>query len=354
VPEVYEIEPIIWDTDHLRVLDQSLLPHRQEWLRVRSYEDGASAIRQMQVRGAPAIGVAAAYSMALAAIQIEAPTMPTFLNQLDTAAAELAAARPTAVNLGWAVRRGLDVARKCASPQEARAELLALAHATRDEDVRGNRAIGRFGSLLLPQEGGVLTHCNTGALATAGFGTALGVIRMGWVVGKRYHVFCTETRPWLQGARLTAWELVQMGIPASLIVDSAAGALMAHGEINAVVVGADRIAGNGDTANKIGTYSLAVLAHAHGIPFYVAAPFSSVDPNIASGEDITIEERPEEEVTDIGGTRIAAPGIGVRNPAFDITPARLITAIITERGAVHPPFEAALQNAARKHPAGAA
>ncbi|MEX2599120.1 MAG: S-methyl-5-thioribose-1-phosphate isomerase [Dehalococcoidia bacterium] len=354
MPAAFDIEPMFWDTDHLVLLDQSVLPLRQEWLHVHSYTDGAAAIRQMRVRGAPAIGVAAAYTMALAANSIETPTMPAFLDQLDLAAGKIAAARPTAVNLGWAVQRCLDTARECGSPQEARRSILDLAHMLRDTDVQANRIIGRTGALLLPDQGGVLTHCNTGALATAGYGTAVGVIRAGWEMGKHFNVFCTETRPWLQGARLTAWELVQLGIPASLIVDSAAASLMGHGEISAVVVGADRITANGDTANKIGTYSLAVLAQAHEIPFYVAAPFSSIDLSMASGEEIVIEERPEQEVTDFAGQRIAAEGIGVRNPAFDVTPARYITAIITERGTIRPPYEGALRTIAHQQAAGAA
>ncbi len=351
---MFEIEPIIWDTDHLVLLDQSLLPHRQEWVHIRTYMDGVAAIRQMRVRGAPAIGVTAAFVMAVAANETEAPTMASFLDQLDLAAAKIAAARPTAVNLGWAVQRCLDVARPCASPKEARRLILDLARSMRDQDIAANRALGAAGAPLLPSEGGVLTHCNTGALATAGYGTALGVIRAAWESGKRFHVFCTETRPWLQGARLTAWEFMQLGIPASLIVDSAAGSLMARGEIDAVVVGADRIAANGDTANKIGTYSLAVLCATHSVPFYVAAPCSTIDLGTGIGDEIAIEERPEREVTEFAGQRVAPEGVTVRNPAFDVTPAHYVTAIITERGSVRAPYESSLRSITSRYSAGAA
>ena len=343
-----DIEPIRWVDDHLELLDQTLLPERQEWVRIYHALDAVTAIRQMQVRGAPAIGVTAAYAMALAAHGIDAPTMAAFLDELDPIAAKLAAARPTAVNLGWAVQKCVDAARAAKSPTEAREKLLDLAHRIKEEDIATNRAIGMFGAPLIPQDGGVLTHCNTGALATAGYGTALGVIRAAWEQGKRPAVFCTETRPWLQGARLTAWELVQMGIPARLVVDSAAASLMAKGEVSAIVVGADRIAANGDVANKIGTYSLAVLANVHTVPFYVAAPFTSVDLGTSSGEDIVVEERPPEEVTQIAGRPIAPEGIGVWNPSFDITPSRYVSAIITERGIVRSPYETALRSLAQE------
>jgi methylthioribose-1-phosphate isomerase len=340
-----EIEPIRWDGNHLLLLDQTKLPHHQEWLAIDTVEAAIEAIREMRVRGAPAIGVAAAYAMVVAAGSIEASTMSQWLKLLDPISVRIAAARPTAVNLGWAVQRSIDVARAANSPAEAHEQLLALAHKTKTDDVTTNRNIGRNGASLIPDEGGILTHCNTGALATAGYGTALGVIRAAWEQGKRPHVFCTETRPWLQGARLTAWELVQMGIPAELIVDSSAAWLMSRHEISAVIVGADRIAANGDTANKIGTYSLAVLAKSHGIPFYVAAPTSTIDVGVASGDEIPIEERSPEEVTTLNGRRIAAEGIGVRNPSFDVTPSEYITAIITDQGVHKTPFEAALRSA---------
>jgi methylthioribose-1-phosphate isomerase len=349
-----EIEPIRWEDDHLVLLDQTRLPETQEWIHLRDADQATTAIREMRVRGAPAIGVVGAYAMALAVNSIDAPTMAALLDKLDPIAAKLASARPTAVNLGWAVQRCLDDARAARTPPEARRRLLALAHRMKEEDIAANRAIGRNGAPLIPSEGGVLTHCNTGALATAGFGTALGVIRTAWEQGKRPSIFCTETRPWLQGARLTAWELVRMGIPAELVVDSAAAWLMGRGDVQAVVLGADRIAANGDVANKVGTYSLAILAKGHDIPFYVAAPTSTVDLGIATGDDIIIEERPAEEVTHLRGQRIAPEGIGVRNPSFDVTPARYVTGIITDRGVVNAPYEPALRALVRQTAEGAA
>jgi len=340
---VPEIEPIRWRDTHLELLDQTLLPREQRWLAVARCDQAIAAVREMRVRGAPAIGVTAGYAMALAARETPDAPMPRWLAELTEAAARIAAARPTAVNLGWAVERSLGVARQCATPTEARERLLAEAERMRAEDVAMNRAIAAFGEPLVPAHGGVLTHCNTGALATAGIGTALGVIRGAWEAGKRPAVFHTETRPWLQGARLTAWEFQQLGIPAQLIVDSAAAALMRRGEITSVIVGADRIAANGDTANKIGTYGLAVLAHAHGIPFQVAAPFSSIDLRIATGDAIAIEERPAHEVTRIAGQAIAPDGVAARNPVFDVTPARLIAAIVTERGVARPPYVESLR-----------
>ena len=337
-----ELRPIVWQEGQLLLLDQTMLPAHEEWVAVHDVAGAVEVIRTMRVRGAPAIGIAAAYAMVLAARSIEASTMSAFLDQLDSAAVQISAARPTAVNLGWAVQRCQGVARTCSTPSQAAARILALAHAVREQDIESNRAIGRHGAALMPSSGGVLTHCNTGALATAGYGTALGVIRSAWESGKRPRVFHTETRPWLQGARLTAWELARLGIPATLIVDSAAGALMASGSVSAVITGADRIAANGDTANKIGTYGLAALAAANGIPFYVAAPFSTIDLNVKRGEDIPVEERPAAEVTSLGGQRIAAEGIAVWNPVFDVTPAALIAGIITEHGVLRPPYEAEL------------
>ena len=347
-----ELRPLIWQDDRLLLLDQTMLPAREEWLAVSDADGVVEAIRAMRVRGAPAIGVAAAYAMAFAARSVEAAAMPEFLSRLDAHAAEIAAARPTAVNLGWAVRRCVSAARSSASPAEAAERILALAHAMQDEDVASNRAIGRNGAALLPASCNVLTHCNTGALATSGYGTALGVVRAAWESGRLAHAFCTETRPWLQGARLTAWELARLGIPSTLIVDSAAGALMASGSVGAVVTGADRVAANGDTANKIGTYTLAALAAANGVPFYIAAPLSTVDVNAASGADISVEERPAVEVTSVRGERIAAEGVAVWNPVFDVTPAELITAIITERGVLRPPYEAQLRSLAAQAGAG--
>jgi methylthioribose-1-phosphate isomerase len=344
-----EIQPILWHEDHLVLLDQRLLPQRQEWLNVQNYSGAIEAIRQMSVRGAPAIGVTAAYAMALASREAQVASFNEFMAVLRSMGTEIAAARPTAVNLSWAVDRCIATAEGCSTPGEAREQLLEEAHAIREADLAANQAMGAFGAVLLPSEGGVLTHCNTGALATSGWGTALGVIRTAWAQGKRFHVFCTETRPWLQGARLTSWELVELGIPASLIVDSAAGTLMRQGEVDAVVVGADRIASNGDSANKIGTYTLAVLAKEHGVPFYVAAPSSTIDFSTASGDDMQIEERAPEEVTHLQGHPLAAEGIGVRNPAFDVTPNSYISAIITEYGVIQPPLAENLGAAPWRH-----
>jgi methylthioribose-1-phosphate isomerase len=343
-----EIEPIHWQDDHLELLDQRLLPHQQKWLSVHGYQEVIDAIRQMSVRGAPAIGVTAAYGMALASREIDSSALDNFLSRLEAIGQELKAARPTAVNLSWAVERCMEVASVCDSPNEARGRLLEEAIGIHQADVAANQAMGRHGAALLPDQGGVLTHCNAGALATAGWGTALGVIRSAWEQGKRLSVFCTETRPWLQGARLTAWELVQLGIPASLVVDSAAGSLMRQGRVQAVVVGADRIAVNGDVANKIGTYNLAVLAKENGVAFYVAAPLSTVDLSIGSGEEIIIEERDPEEVTTLAGTQIAADGIGVWNPAFDVTPHQYVSAIITEQGVAQAPYTKSLKTLASR------
>lgn len=337
-----EIRPIQWAGGALRLLDQTRLPLEQVTLELRDYRQVVEAIRQMRVRGAPAIGVSAAYAMALAAGQIKASGQEEFLAQLERAAAEIVAARPTAVNLQWAVHRMLQVAQAVGDPAGLYARLLAEAKRIQAEDEAVNRQMGDVGKGLLPDEGAVLTHCNTGALATAGFGTALGVIRAGWEAGKRFQVYNTETRPFLQGARLTSWEFQQLGIPATLIVDSAAGMLMERGQIGCVITGADRIAANGDTANKIGTYSLAVLARENGVPFYVAAPTSTIDLSISSGHSIQIEERPPEEVTSIQGVATAPPGVAAINPAFDVTPHRYITAIITETGLAWPPYRESL------------
>ncbi len=291
----------------------------------RTAHEVAAAIRDMTVRGAPAIGVAAAFGMALAGLQHE---------NLRAAAVELCAARPTAVNLAWAVDRML---RANGTPAEAEAIFR--------EDIEANHRIGRFGAELLGARATVLTHCNAGALATAGYGTALGVVRAAVEQGKQVAVFAGETRPYLQGARLTAWELQQDGIDVTLITDSMAGHFFQQGKFDAVLVGADRIAANGDTANKIGTYTIAVLALAHGVPFYVAAPISTVDIVTPTGAAIPIEERSAAEVVNIGGVRIAPDGIGVRHPAFDVTPARLISAIITDRGVLRPPYEESIRRA---------
>ncbi len=328
-----------WASDALEMLDQRALPARVDYLRFDSAVAVAEGIKTMVVRGAPAIGCAAAYGVALEALRLRARPREEFLAGIEQGVSRLAASRPTAVNLFWALNRmraKLGELHKNPVSQVADA-LLAEAHAITEEDVRLNRDMGGHGAVLLRDNMRVLTHCNAGALATAGHGTALGVIRSAVESGKHIHVFADETRPFLQGARLTAWELMQDNIPVTLIADNAAGLLMRLGEIDAVIVGADRIAANGDVVNKIGTYGVAVLARRHGIPFYVAAPLSTIDADMPSGEGIPIEEREAGEVTGYGGTRWAPEGVAVRNPVFDMTPADLVTALITERGVMPSP-----------------
>ena len=336
------VEPIRWRGDRLELLDQRRLPREVVWVECRNASDVARAIRDMVVRGAPAIGVAAAFGMAMAARNGD---------DSQRAADELRKARPTAVNLAWAVDRmlqcGTDI-RVCPAHTDREQclshTLVEEAQRIFDEDVEANRRIGRFGAELLGAQATILTHCNAGALATAGYGTALGVIRAAVEAGKRIAVFADETRPYLQGARLTAWELQQDNIDVTLITDNMAGHFFQRGTFDAVIVGADRIAANGDTANKIGTYTVAVLANAHRVPFYVAAPWSTIDLSTPNGDAIPIEERSADEVTSIGNVAIAPENIAVRHPAFDVTPARLITAIITDRGIVRAPFEEELRN----------
>jgi methylthioribose-1-phosphate isomerase len=333
----------------VRLVDQTRLPTEVVVHECRTAGDLAEAIRTMRVRGAPAIGVAAAYALALGAAEYCGADAAGLEIHLAAVADEVRQTRPTAVNLFWAVERALATARAALPDGVAatRARLLELAERMREEDVALNRRMGAFGAELIPDGAQVLTHCNAGALATAGYGTALGVVRGAVEAGKRLHVYVDETRPFLQGARLTAWELHADGIPLTLITDNMAGYFMAQGKIHLVVVGADRIAANGDVANKIGTYSVAVLAHAHGIPFYVAAPTSTVDLSLPSGKSIPIEERSASEVTHFAGQRIAPEGIGVANPAFDVTPHRYVTAIVTERGVLRPPYGPALAEAVR-------
>jgi methylthioribose-1-phosphate isomerase len=329
---------IRWHGDCLELLDQRKLPAEEQWLACQSSEQVSDAIRQMVVRGAPAIGISAAYGIALAARALgERASLAALAADFDA----LAASRPTAVNLFWA----LDSMRRCGQSLSGNALVEALsAHACHihADDVARNRAIGTHGAALLPVGKAVYTHCNTGALATGGHGTALGIIRSAHEQGTLPHVYAGETRPWLQGARLTAWELQRDGIPVTLVVDSCAGHLMARGDVGAVIVGADRITANGDTANKIGTYGLAVLARHHGIPFIVAAPCSTIDLSLASGDAIAIEERDSAEITALAGQPIAAPGVDAFNPAFDVTPASLVTAIVTERGVIREPDDRAL------------
>ena len=338
-----QIRAIEWSNGKLRLLDQTRLPLEQVTLDLGHYREVVEAIREMRVRGAPALGVTAAYAVVLAAQGIRTDSREDFLARLSEAAQEIIASRPTAVNIAWAVQRMMKLVEAEGAPDQITPALLREAQRIQQEDEEINRKIGSFGTELMPDGGSVLTHCNTGALATAGYGTALGVIRAGWETGKRFQVFATETRPFLQGARLTAWELVQLGIPATLVVDSSAGFLMRRGEVGCVIVGADRIAANGDVANKIGTYSLAVLAKENGIPFYVAAPTSTVDLAIATGDDIPIEERRPEEVTRFSGLQTAPEGVSVRNPAFDVTPHQYVSAIVTEAGVVQEPYVENLQ-----------
>ncbi|PLY02168.1 MAG: S-methyl-5-thioribose-1-phosphate isomerase [Desulfuromonas sp.] len=328
------VKPILYENGVCRMLDQRLLPTEEVWIEYTTCEGIASAIRDMVVRGAPAIGVAAAFGAAFGARDIAAESFATFFPRFAEKCDLLAATRPTAVNLFWALDRMKQAARKGKDlkPDQLRKYLLAEACTIAEEDEQINRRMGQIGNELIPDAARILTHCNAGALATGGYGTALGVVRAAAESGKKIAVFADETRPFLQGARLTAWELQQDGIDVTLICDNMAGYLMSKDEIDCIIVGADRIAANGDVANKIGTFTVAVLAQEHNIPFYVAAPTSTIDLSIADGSGIPIEERSEEEVTHHNGQRVAPTGIKVRNPAFDVTPARLVTAIITEHG----------------------
>jgi methylthioribose-1-phosphate isomerase len=341
----------------VRLIDQTALPDEVRLIACRTVDDVAAAIRTMKVRGAPAIGATAAFGLALAVEQFDGDD-PSGLMQLVQATGEkLKETRPTAVNLAWAVDRVTQAGlRRMGSEYPSNAERIAavkaaiVAEARRlaDEDVVLNHRIGAHGAALVPEHANVLTHCNTGSLATVDYGTALGVIRAAAEAGKGLHVFVDETRPFLQGARLTAWELQREGIPLTLISDNMAGHFMMRGAVDLVIVGADRIAANGDVANKIGTYTLAVLCKENGLPFYVAAPTSTVDLSLPSGFEIPIEERAEAEVTHLGGKRIAPEGVRAAHPAFDVTPNRYVTAVITEHGVHYPPFEPALRAAVRQ------
>jgi methylthioribose-1-phosphate isomerase len=332
------VETLRWRGDRLELIDQRALPQRVVYVSCSTAAEVAAAIRDMVVRGAPAIGCAAAYGVALEAARPTFASVSEFHRALDDAFAELAASRPTAVNLFWALERmrGVLDAVRTLAPHEISARLANEAAAIQREDVEVNRSIGRYGAALVRDGARILTHCNAGALATAGHGTALGVVRSAREEGKTVSVIATETRPYLQGARLTAWEMVQEAIPVTLVTDNMAGHLMQRGNVDLVIVGADRIAANGDVANKIGTYSLAVLAARHRIPFYVAAPLSTIDLQLANGTGIPIEERPAQEVVGFRGDRWAADGVMVKNPAFDVTPADLVAGLITERGVVSP------------------
>ncbi len=330
-----QVRAVIWRDDALELLDQRLLPMETRYWRLTTGAEVAEAIRNMVVRGAPAIGIAAAYGVVLAARAHWAENPDHWRESLDEDWQRLAASRPTAVNLFWALRRMEQIIAECSSNPVER--LLAEARAIHEDDIAANRRMGQLGAAVLGERGAVLTHCNAGALATGGYGTALGVIRAGYAAGLIERVYADETRPWLQGTRLTAWELVQNSIPVTLLADGAAAALMQQGRVRWVIVGADRIAANGDVANKIGTYGLAVAARHHGVRFMVVAPTSTVDLSIPDGTAIPIEQRAADELLTLGGQPVAAAGTEVWNPSFDVTPAALVDALVTERGVIWGP-----------------
>jgi len=342
------IKTLEWTSQGVRFIDQTRLPTEEVYVTCRTYQEIATAIRDMIVRGAPAIGVAAAMGIALGVKQSSAQDVASLRTEFGQICRTLGETRPTAVNLFWAIRRMQQKFESVASQgvHQIKITLVEEAQQMLLEDIAANQAMGRYGATLMPSSGGVLTHCNAGALATCGYGTALGVIRAAIDSGKQLHVFADETRPFLQGSRLTAWELMKDGIQTTVIADNMAGAMMRQGKIKAVVVGADRIAANGDIANKIGTYTVAVLAKEHGIPFYVAAPWSTVDMNTPTGEQIPIEQRSHKEVTHHAGKQVAPEGVLVENPAFDVTPSKYVTAIITELGIARPPFTESLKELA--------
>jgi methylthioribose-1-phosphate isomerase len=337
------MKPVEWLGNKIKIIDQTQLPDKLAFLELRNYTDVVAAIKQMKVRGAPAIGVAAAYGIALGAQNIKAETKSKFLSQFDKILKAFAAARPTAVNLFRAINRMKKVAEKAGETPKIKQALIDEAKKIHAEEEAATRRLSQLGAKLIKDGFIVLTHCNAGALATAGYGTALGVIKAAAEQGKKIEVIATETRPLLQGACLTAWELMQEKIPVTLITDSMAGYFMSRGKVNCVIVGADRIAANGDTANKIGTYTLAVVAKENGVPFYVAAPTSTIDLSLKSGDQIPIEERNPEEVTSIKGVRLAPKGVTAANPAFDVAPHQYITAIITEKGIVGKPYANSLK-----------
>src|SRR5688500_6072490 len=346
------IKTVEWTNEGVRMLDQRLLPNEEKYLTLYSYEEVADAIKRMVVRGAPAIGVAAAMGLALGASQSVSTSLPDLEFDFKYMCDVMGATRPTAVNLFWAIERMRDVIKNAKSEgvrdiEEVRTRLVKEAQTIFQEDIDSNRAIGRHGADLINDGATVLTHCNAGALATAGdYGTALGVIRGAIDAGKRVAVIADETRPFLQGARLTAWELAKDNIPVTVITDGMAGHVMKGGKVDCVVVGADRIAANGDTANKIGTYMVAVLAKENNIPFYVAAPITTLDLSLSSGDQIPIEERDSREITHIGNQQVGPEGVAVHNPAFDVTPNEFIAAIITDRGVARTPYLTSLQSLA--------
>lgn len=343
------IKTVEWTDAGVRFIDQTRLPTEETYVTCKTYQEVADAIRNMIVRGAPAIGVAAAMGVALGVRESKAENHEDLQCEFGRICDVLAATRPTAVNLFWGIRRMKDRFAEVGNQPipEIKRILVAEGQQMLDEDIAANQAMGQYGAVLLPSSGSVLTHCNAGALATCGYGTALGVIRAAVESGKKLHVFADETRPFLQGSRLTAWELMKDGIPTTVISDNMAGAMMRQGKIGAVVVGADRIAANGDVANKIGTYTVAVLAKEHGIPFYVAAPFSTIDMDMPDGSQIPIEERSAREVTHMAGKQITPDGVRIENPAFDVTPHQYVTAIITERGVLRAPYSESLRDMAK-------
>ena len=339
------IQTLEWTDNGVRFIDQTKLPTEETYVTCKTYQQVADVIRNMIVRGAPAIGVAAAMGIALGVNNSKAENAGDLKKDFDQICDLIGKTRPTAVNLFWAIRRmqeKFERVRVRPIPQIKNA-MVDEAQKMHTEDIAINRAMGKHGATLMPASGGVLTHCNAGALATCGYGTALGVIRAAIEQGKKIHVYADETRPFLQGSRLTAWELVKDGIPTTVISDNMSGAMMKQGKIGAIVVGADRIAANGDVANKIGTYTVAVLAKEHGIPFYVAAPLSTIDLETPDGSKIPIEQRDAREVTHIAGKQMTPDGVQVENPAFDVTPAKYVTAIITERGIARAPYEESLR-----------
>jgi methylthioribose-1-phosphate isomerase len=344
------IQTLEWTKSGVVFIDQTKLPTEEVYVTCTTHQQVADAIRNMIVRGAPAIGVAAAMGIALGVKNSRAGNVADLKREFGAICENIRQTRPTAVNLFWAIRRMTEKfeslhTRTIPQIQEALIEEAQRMHA---EDIAANQAMGRHGATLMPSSGGVLTHCNAGALATAGYGTALGVIRAAVEQGKKIHVYADETRPFLQGSRLTAWELMKDGIPTTVISDNMAGVMMQQGKIGAIVVGADRIAANGDVANKVGTYTVAVLAKENGIPFYVAAPLSTVDLEAADGSSIPIEQRNKREVTHIGGRQMTPDGVGIENPAFDVTPAKYVTAIITERGIARAPYNDSLSELAHQ------
>jgi methylthioribose-1-phosphate isomerase len=351
------IPTLEWTPAGVNFLDQTKLPLEETYVLATDYKQVAAVIRDMIVRGAPAIGVSAAMGVALGIDRSTATTLPELTTEVAIICETLATTRPTAINLFWGIGRVRDLYNKLAASNtpipEIKAAAVALARRLYDEDIAACKQMGAFGAELLPQQGTVLTHCNAGALATCGYGSALGVIRAAIGQGKQIDVLADETRPFLQGARLTAWELMKDNIPTTVLCDNMSAHLMAQGRIQAVIVGADRIAANGDTANKIGTYAVAILAREHGIPFYVAAPFNTIDPATATGASIPIEQRDPREVTHSNGRQITPHGVAIENPAFDVTPAKYISAIITERGVLRSPFPESILTAATAEVGGA-